>query len=256
MSGLSRVANRLITKHLMMRFSSKYKLNHRGRGAINYIDVGSVGGLPDPWRANADLVRFVLNFEPNVEASRQANSLTYNTAVWEIDAVLPFYVYKGFENTGSSLFEQNLEYVKANFEQLKLRGPSMLADTWFDRSTLIKTVELKCRKLDGILAEELPNTPFHFMKIDAQGAEYNILKGSETLLSGSCMGLHLELFTLPLYKGAMLLDEVEKFLSGFGFRLVKRFPAHGSFDSQHDCLFVKEFADPALLTLVKKVYGV
>ena len=120
MSGLSRVANRLITKHLMMRFSSKYKLNHRGRGAINYIDVGSVGGLPDPWRANADLVRFVLNFEPNVEASRQANSLTYNTAVWEIDAVLPFYVYKGFENTGSSLFEQNLEYVKANFEQLKL----------------------------------------------------------------------------------------------------------------------------------------
>ena len=101
-----------------------------------------------------------------------------------------------------------------------------------------------------------PSTPFTFMKIDAQGAEYNILKGSQAFLSGSCIGLHLELFVLPLYEDIALLDEVEKYLMEFGFRLVKKFSAHGSFDSQHDCLFLKEQGDPVLLAVIKKIYGI
>ena len=41
-----------------------------------------------------------------------------------------------------------------------------------------------------------------------------------------------------------------------GFRMIKKFPAHGSFDSQHDCLFLKEDADPALSSLILKTYGI
>jgi len=44
-------------------------------------------------------------------------------------------------------------------------------------------LELRCRTIDNVLKEEFPDLPFHFMKIDAQGAEYNILKGSEVVLS-------------------------------------------------------------------------
>lgn len=256
MSRYIKKAKKIFRDKLLLKFSSKYKLNHRDSGLIGFIDVGSIGGLPVPWRANANLVKFLLNFEPNDAPTRGRNFLTYNTAVWETEETLPFHIYKGDNATGSSLFKQNIEYVKNNYDDLKGRGPQHLAETWFDRSQLVDTIELKCRTIDDVLKDEFPSTPFHFMKIDAQGAEYNILKGSQELLSGSCVGLHLELFVLPLYYGIVLLDEVEEYLKTFGFRLIKRFPTHGTFDSQHDCLFLKEQGDPRLLALIRNIYGI
>lgn len=235
-------------------FSPKYQLNYRNQGVIGFIDVGSVGGMPAPWNSNANLVKFLLNFEPNESPTRGPNSMTYNTAVWEAEETLPFHIYKGFHATGSSLFKQNYEYVKNHYADLQRRGPLHLAETWFDRSQLVKTIPLKCRTIDNVLRDEFPTVPFHFMKIDAQGAEFNILKGSQALLSGSCTGLHLELFVLPLYEGIVLLGEVEAYLSKFGFQLAKKFPAHGTFNSQHDCLFLKEQGDPKLLAIIRKIY--
>ena len=249
-------AKTLLSNKLLLKFSPKYKINHRDSGLIGFIDVGSIGGLPAPWSSNANLVKFLLNFEPNDSPTRGPNFMTYNTAVWETEKTLPFYRYKGFNATGSSLFKQNFEYVRNNYDDLKSRGPKHLAETWFDRSQFVDASELKCRTIDDVLKDEFLSTPFHFMKIDAQGAEYNILKGSQALLSGSCVGLHLELFVLPLYEGIALLDEVEKYLMKFGFRLIKKFPAHGTFDSQHDCLFLKEQGDPKLLTVIRNVYGI
>lgn len=242
-------------EYFYSKFNPNYRINNRDRGTLGFIDVGSVGGLPPPWRANAAFVKFLLNFEPNDKPTRSKNVFTYNTAVWEFDETLPFYIYKGINNTGSSLFKQNIDYVEANFQTLRHRGSKELAETWFDRSSLVSTEELKCRALDSILAEELHGINFHFLKIDAQGAEFNILKGAKGLLSGSCVGLHLELFTLPLYQGIVLLDKVEQFLGSFGFELTKKFPPHGSFDSQHDCLFLKRGGDLKLLKIIRQVYG-
>ena len=251
-----RKAKKITYDKLLPKFSPKYKLNHRNQGLIGFIDIGSIGGLPFPWSYNTNLVKFLLNFEPNESPTHGPNFMTYNTAVWESEETLPFYIYKGFNATGSSLFKQNYEYVRNNYDNLKGRGPQCLAETWFDRSQLVNTTELKCRTIDNVLRDEFPSTPFHFMKIDAQGAEYNILKGSQALLSGSCVGLHLELFVLPLYEGIALLDEVEEYLLQFGFRLSKKFPAHGTFDSQHDCLLLKEKGDPKLLAAIRNVYDI
>ena len=230
-------------------------MNYRNKGLINFIDVGSVGGLPDPWNSNAKLIKFLLNFEPNEFPTCNKNNMKYNTALWEKDEIRPFYIYKGFNGTGSSLYKQNFTYVNKNYKSLKKRGSKQLAETWFERSRLVKTEELKCRKLDNILREEFPNRSFHFMKIDAQGAEYNILKGSQDLLLGSCIGLHLELYTLPLYEGIVLMNDVEAYLSEFGFRLINKFPASGSFDSQHDCLFLKDNTDSTIKSIIHKTYG-
>jgi hypothetical protein len=95
------------------------------------------------------------------------------------------------------------------------------AKTWFDRTQLVNTAEIECRTIDNMLRDESPSTPFHFMKINAQGADYKILKGAQSLLNCSWIVLHLELFTLPLYRGIVLLDGVEAYLSDFGFRMVK-----------------------------------
>lgn len=241
---------------LLLKFNPKYKLNYKNSGLIGLIDVGSIGGLSEPWSYNANHVKFLLNFEPNDSPVRGLNFETYNTAVWETEKTLPFYIYKGFSATGSSLFKQNYDYVKNNYDDIKDRGPRNLSETWFDRSQLVNTIELKCRTIDNILSDGFASTPFHFMKIDAQGAEYNILKGAKNFLAGGCVGLHLELFVLPLYEGIVLLDEVEKYLKQYGFRLIKKFPAHGTFDSQHDCLFLKEQEYPKLTALIRKIYDI
>jgi len=40
------------------------KINKDNKGMINFIDVGSVDGLPYPWRRHPEYIRFLLNFEP------------------------------------------------------------------------------------------------------------------------------------------------------------------------------------------------
>ena len=146
--------------------------------------------------------------------------------------------------------------LKKEFENLKKRGSAHLAETWFDRSELVSTSELTCKTLDEVIVSQFPNREFHFLKIDAQGAEFNILNGAEVLLRGSCVGLHLELFTIPLYKGIVLLDEVVDYLLQLDFELLKKFPPHGTFDSQHDCLFIKKSGNPLIVNIIKQTYDI
>jgi len=67
---------------------------------------------------------------------------------------------------------------------------------------------------------------------------------------------HEKLFTIPLYEDIYLLPAVEKYLLKLGFMLAKKFPAHGSFDSQHNCLFLKKkTSDHDAMRIIKKIYG-
>ena len=243
-------------KYLVSKFKSNFKINYKGKGLINLIDIGSFGGLPEPWFSNASKVKFLVNFEPNNAIKEGVNYITFNTAVWEREERKTFYIYKGFRGTGSSLFEQNYEYVQQNYEELKKRGPKNLAKTWFERSKILKTVEIDCNTLDSIILKKFPETNFDFIKIDAQGAELNILKGSEKLLE-NCIGLHLELFTIPMYKEIALIDEVERYLSKLGFKLAIKFPPHGTFNSQNDCVFLKtDKNESEKFLLIKDIYNI
>ncbi|MBS1736487.1 MAG: FkbM family methyltransferase [Bacteroidetes bacterium] len=202
------------------------------------------------------MIKTLLKFEPRDEKVSIKNIITLDVALFNINATLPFYIYKGFNQTGSSLFKQNYEYVKENFEELSKHGPLHLSETWFERSELVREEKLLCRRLDDILKEKNISSNFHFIKIDAQGAEFEILQGGENTLK-NCIGLHLELFSVPLYQGIKLLPDVEQFLSSAGFTLVKKFPAHGTFDSQNDCVFLKlNTTLTRELKLIKNIYGI
>jgi FkbM family methyltransferase len=175
--------------------------------------------------------------------------------LWDHDEDRDFYVYAGLNGSGSSFFPQNLDYVRENFADLRLRGPSSLAETWFDRSQVKGTQRVHCMTLDGVLAELNMPFPYHVLKIDCQGAESRILAGAEEYLKRDCMALHLELFDIPLYEGIELLPNVGSYLAGFGFELAYKFPAHGTFDSQHDCLFLKRDDHSEVGRTIRHVYG-
>ncbi len=162
-----------------------------------------------------------------------------------------FYVNRA--SHGSSLFEQNFEYVRENFETLRTRGPAEMADSWFERSQLARVrIIVTCRALDGVLAEQ--DEPFDFLKIDAQGAEHQILKGPDCSCGSAVQGLHLELFTIPMYKGISLLPEVTQWLAEYDFALVRKAPPHGTFDCAHDCVFLKP-GDSPVHHAIRLAYG-
>ena len=241
-------------KYAKRRIAGEGVINFRGQGIVNLIDVGSAGKLPSPWKENNKLIRHLLSFEPRTNDRRNPNIISLDVALWESNEERVFYIYEGRGGSGSSLFKQNHDYVNENFNEIRRHGPQHLADSWVERSQLKRTDKITCRKLDDVLNEINHPFPYHFIKIDAQGAEYEILKGGEKYLSGSCLGLHLELFVIPLYKGIKLLPEVAEYLNGLGFELAKKFPSHGSFNSQHDCLFLKRGKHNKVIDTIREIY--
>jgi FkbM family methyltransferase len=235
------------------------QVNKGGDGVINLIDVGSLGNLPSPWFKNARYISHLLKFEPQDKRELTEDIITMDCALWESEKELPFYIYKGYGGSGSSLFKQNFEYVDANWETLKIQGSPKLAKTWHKRSTLERETTLKCLTLDKVLSMLKVEYQWDFMKIDAQGAEYQILRGGERFLNEQCLGLQLELFTKPLYKGIKLKDEVVEYLSQFGFELVKELPMRSSFDAASDCIFLKKEVDSRRqykMDMIKKVFKI
>jgi FkbM family methyltransferase len=248
---------RRLAQRFILRIKKVLDRSQIGKGPVGIIDVGSFGGLQQPWCDHKEKVRYLLNFEPNDQPMRWRHMCTYNTALWKEEIELPFYIYKGFNATGSSLFEQNFEYVDSHWSELKHKGPKHLAETWHDRSQLVRATTLKCKKLDDVISVEGLEDQLHFLKIDAQGAEGQILLGARGFLSESCVGLQLELFKTPLYKGIMLRPEVTSFLEDLGFFLVLEMPPHGTFDSQNDCIFLhKERGPDEIRQVIQNVYNI
>lgn len=241
-------------KFIAKRVLPWYRVNWLGKGTLNFVDIGSIGGLPVPWDRMAWHVRHLLNFEPNDTPRRTAHVTTYNTAVWDSECERDFYIYESPRGVGSSLFRQNVDFVRANFEELSKRGDPAMAATWFDRARLARTLRVRCRTLDQVAKDEFPEVRFHFLKVDAQGAEGQIIRGAPKTVGG-CDGVLLELFTIPLYEEIMLMPEVVQLMEACGHQLVKVFPAHGTFASQHDCLFLRRDADLTVRTMLERIYG-
>lgn len=233
-------------------------LNRGGAGTVNIIDVGAVGWLPRPWDQpeTAAMIRHLLRFEPIEAGDRNPNVTTLPLALWSKRETRPFYLF-GALGGSASLLEQNYDYVATHFDELKARGgASRDADTWLARSTLRETRTIEVWPLDEVLAEYAGDVSYHLLKIDAQGAELPILQGAEGFLRASCIGLHLELFEVPLLKGVVLKDDVVAYLSDWDFELVRAYPHHGTFNSQRDCIFLKRGASGPVLDVLRAAYGV
>lgn len=229
-------------------------VNRGGRGVVNVIDVGSVGGLPSEWRDRAYLVKHLLNFEPLDEPRTRGTVLTIPAALWSTSETREFYISRAINGTGDSLLKQNYAYVRAHFDELRHVGPKHLAETWFERSQLERTISVRTTSLDDVL--ETLDIRYDFLKIDAQGADLAILKGGDRFVREDCLGMQLEAFTIPLLEDVPLLPALDEYLGARGFARVYTAPPHGTFDSQHDVVFLRRDACPCpALDAICNVYG-
>lgn len=223
---------------------------------INYIDVGAAGRLQHPWKQHQGKINHWLRFEPTEKGiKRVGTQISMDAAIWHQKETLEFYVMGEYER-GSSLLLPNPDFVRENFEELKQHGDPEMAASWFERSQIREQHTINTRSLDDVLDELNQHNIYHFLKTDVQGADCYVFKGAEELLKSSCIGIQTEQFIYPLYQDSILLDETTEYLAQFGFELVKKFPPHGTFHSQHDCLYLKTGVENRISKTIRSMYGI
>lgn len=177
---------------------------------IKIMDIGALpmkgqkeiySGLIDAGRGS------VIGFEPDDEAC-----IRLNQEFGPENKYFPYAIFDGepqkfyITNTGmtSSLYVPD-HAVREKFFQLS------------EVAQVVRIIDIDTYKLDEI--EELVDG-IDYLKMDAQGAEYEILKHGGRVARSACV-VHSEAHLIPVYKDQPLLADQDKILRQYGFQFHK-----------------------------------
>lgn len=193
-------------------FIKEYKKNFNDLIPINVMDIGGKGWVPREFNKANEIIKFYI-FEPNpVEFSRlnkENNShsvLPYAVGAREEKRDLHIAQYASC----SSLYEVNQKTVPR----------------FWDYENLISNRKetIDCVSLDYLNKEKIIPIP-NFIKIDVEGAEFEVLEGAENLLSHQdCLGLKVECrfddwLVDANNKPIKTFSEIDIYLKKLGFKL-------------------------------------
>ncbi|VVB42601.1 hypothetical protein RHAL1_00281 [Beijerinckiaceae bacterium RH AL1] len=186
---------------------------------IVLVDVGALGGLKPEWQPFHDKIKPIV-FEPNPPSAAGLRPIIEDKMGGKvIEAALAdtegFRILNLTASPGCvSLLVPNEEFLR----QFSVISAFEVRDR----------IVVKCRRYDSLIAEGLVLPP-DVIKIDVQGAEYDVLTGFGDSLH-HCIGIELEAHLYPLYKGQRLLSDYIGLLEKFGLYLRKLSPPVNHFD--------------------------
>jgi FkbM family methyltransferase len=173
---------------------------------LTLVDVGARGGVPPVWGELGDKVRLIC-FEADAKECERLNNQPQSNAVYIPCALaghdLGVKVHITADPNCSSTYAPN----RAVYENLPALGVLRPVRTINCPST---TLDQYCAQ-NGILDVDA-------LKLDTQGSEYDILKGSVNALR-SISFINIEVEFNELYEGQPLFGDVDRFLRGHGFVL-------------------------------------
>ena len=170
-----------------------------GKNKISIIDVGASGIL----EKNKFNIRIdnkfteISKFDDNLSLQNKNNKL-FNKILWSEEKDLDFYIRKN--QVSSSLYKTNNEILK-DFDN-------------FSEHEVIESIKVKSSKIFDI--KELID--IDLIKIDAEGAELEILRGMESKLD-SVFVIELEAQFIERYIGSPLFFEINKYLTEKDFEI-------------------------------------
>jgi FkbM family methyltransferase len=174
---------------------------------FNYIDIGARGDIVSPW-LEIEKDSLIIGFEPDPSEAMRLNATHenrkyYDISLWSAPTSKTIYINE-WEST-SSMYLPNIDFLSGyQLQHHKGRKPK-------------KEFHVKCDTLDNILLEDevIPD----FIKVDTQGAELEILKGSERILKEYSPIVTCETWCAEVYKDAPLMHEVIGYMDSLGYQV-------------------------------------
>lgn len=185
-----------------------------------FVNVGARDEEHDAFLGkNAPFKLEIIGFEPDpdefdrlnkAQASNQESRIIkkfYPYALAATSERRPLYLFK--DRRLSSMLKPNAEVLN------KFPIAKLLSN---DAFKIDETIYLETRALDSIYQSTNGNMP-HFIKIDTQGTELDILKGAEKILD-TCFALLIEVEFVQLYENQPTFTDIDLYLRSRGFTLI------------------------------------
>ena len=167
-------------------------------------DVGAAAGPEDRWRILDGLVHF-LTFEPAPRGSA-ASALADRT-----NFAVALSSQKGQGVLRLTRDPDASTLYPVNYAEIQ---PFPVADGL----EVLRTEAIEVDTLDSRLASAPQFLP-HFLKVDVEGADLDVLRGATETLNQSVFGVRIEVSFLERHQGAPFFGETDAFLRERGFRL-------------------------------------
>ncbi|MEZ5559131.1 MAG: FkbM family methyltransferase [Pseudomonadales bacterium] len=173
-------------------------------GTVHLLDIGARYGLQEPWQRWHEQITPVL-VEPEEAEYRRLKARyehVFNVALADAEGTRPLYIAEGAGK--SSLYRPNMAFLG------QFPKP--------ERFRTVATQDVVTTTLDTLYARgELPR--IDAVKVDVQGAELDILRGGQRLLSDQLLALQVEICFDELYEGYPHFCAVDGFVRGLGLHL-------------------------------------
>lgn len=175
---------------------------------LNVVDAGARYGLHPTWAPLANVADFYLFEIDTQEASRLNQKYSAHDNIEVVNKGLYDHagtrVYQQFAHKGlTSLLEADQETIG----RLKF----MVDDYQEENKHEIQTVSID---------QYFQDTEIHFLKLDTEGTELNILRGSQQQLEDSVLGVRSETHFTTVYQDQPDFGQIHRYLSDLGFDLL------------------------------------
>lgn len=173
---------------------------------LTCLDVGARGGFTQDLQPISPAVR-AIGFEPDVKECQRLNRMAdEQVQPWRELRFLPLALGKARETRSLNLYRQRgcSSLLEANAGLARLYG----RDDYYVFDGKIDTATTTADEA----AQEYGFEDAAFFKMDVQGAELEILCGSQRLLRDSLVGLRVEVSFMPIYRNQPLFADIDRFL--------------------------------------------
>jgi FkbM family methyltransferase len=172
------------------------------------IDAGARYGLHPTWAELRGLVDFHMFEMDGEEAARLERKYKSDTRI----KIYPIALYSRDETLRFRVSEhQALNSVFASNQTLLEKNDYMLREFAVNQERAVEA-----RSVDSLFKD----VDIHFMKLDVEGAEFELLQGARHKLSDSVLGIRSEVLFAPIYEGAPLFGDLNHLLLAEGFELL------------------------------------
>ena len=197
------------------------------------LDIGANVGQFACGLRRAGFTGRIISFEPLSSAHAQLRRAAKGDKNWLVHD-------RGAISDHRGVVELNISSNSVSSSTLKLLETHIAAAP---ESVVTDVEKCECWSLDETVARYLDEGDKPFIKIDTQGAEWEVLDGAQRTLSRSS-GLLVELSFVPLYEGQRLWRDLIDRLAATGFHPWRFDPAFTNAQTgrtlQADCTFFRE----------------